>query len=292
MHSSVWEIEIFIKVACEIQLCIEKLKYDKMGDVNEYRRIENREIHNGVTKLKILAFDTSNQPLSVGIIDGDTILTEQLINIKRNHSIQLMPAIEEALKQANSKLEEIDRIAVGSGPGSYTGLRIAVTVAKSLAWTKKIELVGISSLKVIAANHVAASDHYIVPIIDARRENIYTGLYKRKADGELIEVSEDRHIASAEYATQLAKKEGTFELIGLDAPQFYDTFREVLGNRVTLAHPTLHAPRASSLAFLAKNEEVIPAHELVPSYLKLAEAEENWLNENPDFKGDDWVEKV
>lgn len=242
--------------------------------------------------MKILAFDTSNQPLSVAIVDDQTILTEQLINIKRNHSIQLMPAIEEALKQANLTFEDIDRIAVANGPGSYTGLRIAVTVAKSLAWAQKKELVGISTLKTIAANQVASSDHYIVPVIDARRQNIYTGLYQRDVAGELIAMSEDCHIASADYATQLAARKGTYELIGLDAPAFYETFKEQLGDRVTLAHPSLHAPRASALAFLAQAEETVPAHELVPSYLKLAEAEENWLNENPDYKGDDWVEKV
>ena len=245
-----------------------------------------------MTELKILAFDTSNQPLTVAVVENHTILTEQLINIKRNHSIQLMPAIEEALKQANTTLAEIDRIAVANGPGSYTGLRIAVTVAKSLAWAHNIELVGISSLKVLAANQVAQTNHYLVPMIDARRENIYTGLYQRDAAGNLVTVSADIHIESDEYAKKLAEMEGTFELIGLDAAHFMETFRDELGDRVTLAHPLLNAPRASALALLAANETPIPAHELVPSYLKLAEAEENWLKDNPNHKGDDWVEKV
>src|SRR5699024_1936753 len=100
--------------------------------------------------MKILAFDTSNQPLSVAVVEDENILTEQMINVKRNHSVQLMPAIDEALKQVKLTLDDIDRIAVASGPGSYTGLRIAITIAKSLAWTKDIELVGVSSLKVMA----------------------------------------------------------------------------------------------------------------------------------------------
>ena len=242
--------------------------------------------------MKILSFDTSNQPLTVAVVEDRTILTEQLINVKRNHSLQLMPAIEEALRQANTKLEEIDRIAVASGPGSYTGLRIAVTIAKSLAWAHKIELVGISSLKVLAANSLSTSNHYIVPIIDARRQNIYTGLYQRDAAEKIVEVSADVHLESSEYAKQLLELEGTFELIGLDAPNFYETFKAVLGDRVILAHPTQNPPRASALAFLAQDDTVVPAHDLVPSYLKLAEAEENWLKENPEHKGDDWVEKV
>lgn len=245
-----------------------------------------------MTKLKILAFDTSNQPLAVAVVENQRILSEQLINVKRNHSIQLMPAIEEALRQANTTLTEIDRIAVACGPGSYTGLRIAVTVAKSLAWAQKIELVGISSLKVLAANSLSQSNHHIVPIIDARRENIYTGLYQRDLDGKLVEVMADVHIHASDYAKQLKKIDGTFELIGIDAPYFYETFKAELNNQVKLVDPTQNPPRASALAFLAQESVVRPAHELVPSYLKLAEAEENWLKENPDHKGDEWVEKV
>ena len=126
--------------------------------------------------MKILAFDSSNEPLSVAVVDQEKILTEQTLNIKRNHSIQLMPAIEEALRQAQLTLADIDRIAVAAGPGSYTGLRIAATVAKSLAWAQDIELVGISSLKVLAANSYPEKDGLIVPLFDARRQNIYTGL--------------------------------------------------------------------------------------------------------------------
>src|SRR5690554_6176022 len=102
--------------------------------------------------MKILAFDTSNQPMSVAVVEDNKVLAEITVNIKRNHSIQLMPAIDEMLEQAKLTIDDIDRVAVAEGPGSYTGLRIAVTIAKSLAWTKEIELVGVSSLKLVAAN--------------------------------------------------------------------------------------------------------------------------------------------
>src|SRR5699024_12406680 len=139
--------------------------------------------------MKILAFDTSNQPLSVAVVEDENILTEQMINVKRNHSVQLMPAIDEALKQVKLTLDDLDRIAVAKGPGSYTGLRIAATVAKSLAWTKDIELVGVSSLKVLVGNRFDENTgEMIIPIFDARRQNIYTGLYTRKNDGEILEV--------------------------------------------------------------------------------------------------------
>ncbi len=242
--------------------------------------------------MKILAFDSSNIPLTVGVIENKKIVTEQIINMKRNHSIQLMPAIDEALKQADTTIDEIDRIAVASGPGSYTGLRIAVTIAKTLAWAREIELVGISSLKVLAANSYPKKQTKIVPVFDARRKNIYTGLYARNEENKLTQVAQDTHIPSEKWAAYLATLEGDFELVGQDAEEFYETFKEALGSRVSIASPEQHISRASNLALLALDEEATPIHKFVPTYLKLAEAEENWLEENPDFEGEDWVEKV
>ena len=245
--------------------------------------------------MRILAFDTSNQPLSVAVVSDDVILAEQLINVKRNHSVQLMPIIDEMLKQAKLSLDEIDRITVAKGPGSYTGLRIAATVAKSLAWTKDIELVGVSSLKVVVGNRFDENTgEMIIPIFDARRQNIYTGLYTRKNDGEILEVMEDVHVAAEQWAEMLAQKEWPcpLTLIGADAPAFFEIFKEKLGDQVRLARPEQYLPRASVLAFLAQREEATPAHSFTPTYLKLAEAEENWLKEHPDFEGGNWVEKI
>lgn len=243
--------------------------------------------------LKILAFDTSNQPLTVSIIDENEILTEQIINIRRNHSIQLMPAIDEALKQAQLTLDDIERIVVASGPGSYTGLRIAVTIAKSLAWAKDIELVGVSSLKVLAGN-IHQKDALIVPIFDARRNNIYTGLYKRNEENKLEQILPDIHISVDEWIEEIAKVRNNQDilLVGSDVKQFLSLFVDKFGEAVQEASAEKNLPRASVLGLLGLEEKVIPAHDLVPVYLKLAEAEENWLKEHPEFKGDDFIEKI
>ena len=86
-----------------------------------------------------------------------------------------MPAIEEIFTKVGMTPTEIDAIAVSEGPGSYTGVRIGVTIAKTLAWTLKKPLVGVSSLKAIAANGLFF-DGLICPIVDARRGNVYAGL--------------------------------------------------------------------------------------------------------------------
>ena len=133
-----------------------------------------------------------------------------------------MPAIDASLKQANLTIDEMDRIAVAQGPGSYTGLRIAITIAKSLAWAHSIDLVGISSLKVLAGNSPTDSEKLLVPLFDARRENLYTGLYERDEKGTLVQLEKDTHMAAQEWAKFLAKNysDKKIELIGTDAEDF------------------------------------------------------------------------
>ncbi len=96
--------------------------------------------------MKILALDTSNRPLSVAVLEDDTLLAETTLNMARKHSTTLMPIISEMLQKSDTTPQDLDRIVVSAGPGSYTGLRIGVTAAKTLAFTLNKELVGVSSL--------------------------------------------------------------------------------------------------------------------------------------------------
>ena len=96
--------------------------------------------------MKVLAFDTSSKALSLAILEDKQVLAETTINIKKNHSITLMPAIDFLMASLDWTPKDLDRIVVAEGPGSYTGLRIAVATAKTLAHTLNIELVGMSSL--------------------------------------------------------------------------------------------------------------------------------------------------
>ena len=104
--------------------------------------------------MKILAMDTSNKALSLAILENKELLGQVTFNIKKNHSITLMPAIDFLMNSLDLKPADLDRIAVAQGPGSYTGLRIAVATAKTLAHTLKIELVGVSSLLALVPEQV------------------------------------------------------------------------------------------------------------------------------------------
>lgn len=104
--------------------------------------------------MKVLAIDTSNYVMGVSLIEENTVVGEIITNLTKNHSVRLMPAVEQLLKECNVKPKELDKIVVAAGPGSYTGVRIGVTAAKTLAWSLQIPIVGVSSLEVVAANGV------------------------------------------------------------------------------------------------------------------------------------------
>lgn len=225
-----------------------------------------------------LAIDTANTPLSVAIVKEGELLVEETSAMAVNHSLRAMPAIEELLKKAGMTPADIDAIAVSEGPGSYTGVRIGVTIAKTLAWTLGKPLVGVSSLKVLATN-VLFFNGLICPIVDARRENVYAGAY-RYDNGQLIGVIEDGHYSLEELMHSLEQQVGSVLFVGKDTALHEPKIVERLGERAVIAPLHFNLPRASSLIHLAaQSEQETDIHAFVPEYRRIAEAEANWLKE-------------
>lgn len=223
-----------------------------------------------------LGIDTSNIPLSVAIIKDGQVLTEENTSTPINHSLRAMPAIEEVFKKAELSPSDIDAIAVSEGPGSYTGVRIGVTIAKTLAWTLSKPLVGVSSLKVIAMNGLFFKG-LICPIVDARRKNVYAGVYQSE-NGELVNVIEDGHFSLAELVERLQNFELPILFIGKDVQLHEEALMEQLQNQAVIAPFQYNLPRASSLIYAAQQvSEKEDVHHFVPEYRRIAEAEANWL---------------
>ena len=130
--------------------------------------------------MKILAIDTSNYVLGISLIDQEKVIGEYITNLKKNHSVRVMPAIEYLMKECEIVPGDLTKIIVAKGPGSYTGVRIGVTIAKSLAWSLQIPLVGVSSLEARQPRRGAILKGEFFPLFDARRGQIYTGLYQFK----------------------------------------------------------------------------------------------------------------
>ncbi|WP_394581775.1 tRNA (adenosine(37)-N6)-threonylcarbamoyltransferase complex dimerization subunit type 1 TsaB [Cytobacillus firmus] len=233
--------------------------------------------------MKVLAIDTSNYPLGVALLDGDQVIGEYITNVKKNHSVRVMPAIDILMKDCGIKPAELDKIVVAKGPGSYTGVRIGVTIAKTLAWTLNKPLVGVSSLEVYAASAGRYFNGVISPLFDARRGQIYTGLYQYR-EGQLVSLIKDQLLLSKDWAAMLSEQQENVLFIGNDLPLHKDVFAEFLKERAVIASPAEHNPRPAELALLGRDREAEDVHSFVPNYIRIAEAEANWIKANKEKK--------
>ena len=227
--------------------------------------------------MKVLAFDTSSKALSLAILEDKQVLAETTINIKKNHSITLMPAIDFLMASLDWTPKDLDRIVVAEGPGSYTGLRIAVATAKTLAHTLNIELVGMSSLLALVPSQ---QEGLVVPIMDARRNNVYAGFYENAKA-----VFPEAHLSFEEVLEQVKDAEQV-TFVGEVAP-FVEQIQEHLPR--TNYKETL--PNAANLALLAWDKEADSLHDFVPNYLKRVEAEENWLKNHTE-SGESYIKRL
>lgn len=228
-----------------------------------------------------LGIDTANAPLSVAVVKDGQTLAEITQNIKLTHSVGAMPAIEDVLNRVNVKPGEIDAIAVSEGPGSYTGVRIGVSIAKTLAWTLKKPLVGVSTLKGLAAN-VSMFNGLICPLIDARRQNVYTALY----EGVCLDVvMEDTHEHIDELLIKLRMFDRPVLFVGPDVEMYKEHIDERLGQLAIYAPVSQSLPRASEIVRLA-TEMPLPSieetHHFTPQYRRITEAEANWIKEQKE----------
>lgn len=234
--------------------------------------------------MKLLAMDTSTLVLGVAVYDAqeNRILGEVVTNLHKNHSVRLMPALDQLLSALDLSIEEIGALAVTAGPGSYTGIRIGVTTAKTIAWGRKLPLYSESSLTVLAMN----GRHFpglIVPMFDARRERAYAGVYQRGQAG-LTEAMPQQVLAVATLLERLKERDEPVLFLGDDVIKFREQIVEALGDRAQFGNPDENIPRTAQLAWLCGQKWLAhqpPEHaDFVPNYLQLTQAEANWLKKH------------
>ncbi|MER1998917.1 MAG: tRNA (adenosine(37)-N6)-threonylcarbamoyltransferase complex dimerization subunit type 1 TsaB [Lysinibacillus sp.] len=223
-----------------------------------------------------LGIETANAPLSVAVVKDGAVVAEVVQNIKLTHSVGAMPAVEELLNKAGLKPTDIDAIAVSEGPGSYTGVRIGVTIAKTLAWTLQKPLVGVSSVKALAYNGQLFKG-VVCALFDARRQHVYAGAYK---NGEVV--VEDGHMSIEMLLKQLNTIQEDVLFVGVDVAMYWDKIAANLGSRAKQAPLSFNLPRASQVIELAMHmslPSIEETHHFVPTYKRIAEAEANWIKE-------------
>lgn len=231
--------------------------------------------------MNILAIDTSNQVLGIAILSEGQIIGELVTNVKKNQTSRLMPAIHQLMEDIDMVPDQLDKIVVAKGPGSYTGVRIGVTTAKSLAWALSIPVVGVSSLEVLAYQG-RLYDSLISPFFDARRQRVYTGLYKWVGN-QLTLVHEETNISMINWLEKLSDEGRQVMFLSPDIYLFKDTINEYLKDLAIFPEDALHIAKPSNLALAGMNRESNEIHSLVPNYLRLAEAEANWLKSQKEL---------
>jgi tRNA threonylcarbamoyladenosine biosynthesis protein TsaB len=226
----------------------------------------------------ILGIDTTTLACSVALLRDDTVLAELTLNIKKTHSERLMPLLNHMLQEAGLEREEIDAIAVAAGPGSFTGLRIGVSTARALAQGLQIPAVPVCTLDALAET-VPAPDTLICPLLDARRNQVYTALYHRQAEPPftLETVIEPAPLALDELTEKLSAFNRPVVFVGEGLNSYAAQLAEGLPGQAMISPAPFRHCRAALTATkgrrLLENNPTAAYEDLLPIYLRQPEAE-------------------
>ena len=225
--------------------------------------------------MKILALDSSGIVASVAIVEDDVLLAEYTVNYKKTHSQTLLPMLDEVARMTELDLNTIDAIAVAAGPGSFTGLRIGSATAKGLGLALDKPLVSVPTVDALAYN-LYDTTGLICPIMDARRNQVYTGVY-RYENHKLAVVKEQMAVAVTELLELLNGYGENVTFLGDGVPVFRETIEEMLTVPFVFAPAHVNKQRAAAVAALGleyiKDGKLQTAAEHVPDYLRVSQAE-------------------
>ncbi len=225
----------------------------------------------------LLAIDTATQFMSLALYDGHSLVAEQTWRTVNNHSVQLAPTIDAILARSDATPSDIKALAVCTGPGTYSGLRVGVSLAKGLASVRRLPLVGLSALDVLAAGQSHYSDTLIV-VVQAGRGRVAVGRYQwrkgrwsTRGDAQLMD-----------WETLLNSVDGAAHLTGEINEAGFEAIKvaQERGVTVTLVPAGYRLRRAGFLAQEAweryqSNPTGFPANQVTPFYIKTQDVPES-----------------
>ncbi|MCD7819652.1 MAG: tRNA (adenosine(37)-N6)-threonylcarbamoyltransferase complex dimerization subunit type 1 TsaB [Lachnospiraceae bacterium] len=240
--------------------------------------------------MKILALDSSGLVASVAIAEDDILLAEYTLNYKKTHSQTLLPMLDEVTRMTELDLQTIDAIAVAGGPGSFTGLRIGSATAKGLGLALNKPLVSVPTVDALAYNLYGCSAN-ICPMMDARRNQVYTGIYT--FDKEQFVTKRPQEPMAVEDIIGLLNDLGNeVVFLGDGVPVYREQIHQLIKVPYRFAPANMNRQRAASVAVLAmhyyEEGKIQTAAEHRPEYLRLSQAErERAERQRQDEKSDD-----
>ena len=236
--------------------------------------------------MKILALDSSGLGASVAVTEDDNLLGEYTINYKKTHSQTLLPMLDEVAKMIELDLKTVDAIAVSAGPGSFTGLRIGSATAKGLALALDKKIVSVPTVDALAYNIWNCTD-VICPLMDARRQQTYTGLYTFE-DGRMQTLLPQCVVQIEEIINKVNDMGKPVVFLGDGVPVFADFIAQHCKVPYQYAPAHCNKQRAASVAALGAilygEGKAEPAAEHKPDYLRLSQAERERQEKERDFR--------
>ncbi|MBQ3835050.1 MAG: tRNA (adenosine(37)-N6)-threonylcarbamoyltransferase complex dimerization subunit type 1 TsaB [Elusimicrobia bacterium] len=214
--------------------------------------------------MKILAIESSGSSLSIAISENGNIVTEYFYNAGKIHSDVVVPLTEKIIKDAKWELKDIDKFAVSIGPGSFTGIRVAMSVIKTLAQTLSKPVVACDSLEILKNQlNIGKKETKIVPAIDALRNEVYV-----KQKNEIIIIPIEKFVKNL-------KKYNNITVIGSAVFAYRNILQKELGKSSISLQQWQNFPRAATLALMAENIDGVSFDKIEPIYGRKSWAEEN-----------------
>ncbi|MHB9344138.1 tRNA (adenosine(37)-N6)-threonylcarbamoyltransferase complex dimerization subunit type 1 TsaB [Fusobacterium polymorphum] len=212
----------------------------------------------------ILGIDTSTKICTCSIFDSENgVIAETSLSVKKNHSNIVMPIIDNLFKISDLNINDIDKIAVAIGPGSFTGVRIALGIAKGLAMALNKPLIAVNELDILEAI-ASGNENEIIPLIDARKERVYYKYQNTYVDDYLINLISN------------FDKNKKYIFVGDGAINYKNILKDNLGEDAIVLPMYNAFPRASILCKLALNKEEANIYTLEPEYISKSRAEKNF----------------
>ncbi len=226
--------------------------------------------------MKVLALECSATPASVAILEDGKVLASSYVNVKLTHSQTLIPMVENLLKASLTNLNDIDGFAISNGPGSFTGVRIGISVIKGLSISQNNPCVAVSTLHSMALNYIE-SDCIVCAVMDARCNQVYNALFDIK-DGNVKRLCDDRALMCDELLSELktlSQKNKPIIIVGDGTDIFYPLCEGI--ENIKKSHPKTRFQNAVSVGLIALEEfkkgNTLSSEELLPAYLRLPQAE-------------------
>ncbi len=232
--------------------------------------------------MRILGIESASLTASVAVVTDEEMTAEYTMTHKKTHSQTLLPMIQEIVNMAEIDLKSIDAIAVSAGPGSFTGLRIGSATAKGLAMALKLPIISVPTVDAMAYQCWRA-DCLICPIMDARRGQVYTGIY-RFDNGAFQVVLEETAMELERLMEQLNEMNQTVLFLGDGVPVYRETIQKLASINVEFAPAFMGRQRAGAVATLGmeyfKQGIYEDASTHTPVYLRQSSAERELAEKN------------